>query len=75
LTIGYRILKKRLIEIEIYTLKPITSLKVGLDKGNLECQNIRETYSHVSANTLLALFSSVRNIDLDIPSDFPKLEL
>ena len=75
LTVSYRIIKRRLIEIEIYTLKPIQSLTVTLSKGNLECQSIQEHYSHVSVNTILALFSSVRSIDTEHLVDFPKIDL
>ena len=51
------------------------SLRVVLDKGNLECQSVCEEYSHVSANTVLALFSSVRSIDLDNTKIFPRIEV
>lgn len=61
--------------MEIYTLKPIKSLRIILNKGNLECQNIQEQYSAISANTILALFSSVRGIDTDNILDFPKIDL
>jgi len=35
LRVNYRILKKKLIEIEIYILKNIEELKVTLQKGNI----------------------------------------
>jgi hypothetical protein len=35
LRVSYRILKRKLIEIEIYILKDIEELRVTLEKGNL----------------------------------------
>jgi hypothetical protein len=74
-TVSYRVLKHKLIEIEIYILRPIEQLSVTLEKGNLECQSIQETYSHLPPHTLLALFSSVRDVNLLDPYRFPHLHL
>lgn len=75
LTVSYRILKKMLIEIEILTIKSFESLSITIEKGNLECQNINEQYNNLAANTVLALFSPVRNLDIDRIEDFPKIRI
>lgn len=74
-SVGYRVLKRKLIEIEIYVQRGIESLSVSLEKGNLECQNIQETYSALAPHTILALFSSVRDVNLLDPYNYPRLLL
>lgn len=73
--VSYRVLKRRLIEIELFVLKGIEELTVRLEKGNLECQNIQETYYRLAANTLLPLFSSVRDLNLLEPYSYPELSI
>lgn len=74
-SVSYRVLKRRLIEIELFAHRPLEELTVRLERGNLECQGIQETYHHLPANTLLPLFSSVRDLNLLEPYRFPELSL
>lgn len=75
MSVSYRVLKRRLIEVELFVHRNLDELTLRLEKGNLECQNITETYHHLTANTLLPLFSSVRDINLLEPYRFPELSL
>ena len=57
----------------MYTEKATSSLSVSLEKNNIEAQSVDEVYRNVGPQTILALFSSVRNIDLDRPFNLPRL--
>ena len=46
---------------------------MSLEKNNIEAQSVDEVYRNVSPQTILALFSSVRSIDLDHPFMLPRL--
>jgi hypothetical protein len=60
--VNYRIVKRRIIEIEVAILRRLERLTVNLVKGGLDCQSINESYENVMPKSSIILMSAVSGV-------------
>jgi hypothetical protein len=75
----FRIVKRKLIEIEIHAENAINALEIELEKGQFSCQSLKEHYENVRKKEIITLLCSVRGIDIACEGlnllELPKLML